>query len=185
MAAGAVREPDHWTFEAMQKLLEPGARYEVVDGSITMTPTPGVPHEAISAFLRWELESLVRPARTVIGPITVDMDPTFREPDLVVVDRQVLLTQSTRLAVTDVRLAIEIVSSASRTTDRITKPAEYAAAGIPAYWRVEIEDGVAITAYALRDGDTVYTELGTWSQGQKLSVTEPFDVEIAIDDLVP
>jgi len=89
------------------------------------------------------------------------------------------------LQVADVELAIEIVSPGSLTTDRITKPAQYAAAGIPAFWRVETAQQVSVTAYALQPGHTVYTELGTWTEGQVMRLAEPFELKLAIDDLVP
>jgi hypothetical protein len=72
-----------------------------------------------------------------------------------------------------------------RTSDRITKPVQYAAAGIPAYWRVEIEGTISLTAYALGAGDTLYTELGTWSEGQTAVVTQPFSFELPINHPKP
>ncbi len=44
-------------------------------------------------------------------------------------------------------------SPTSRTHDRITKPAQYAAGGVPAYWRVETVPEVSLTAYVLTPGE--------------------------------
>ena len=78
------------------------------------------------------------------------------------------------------RLAVEIVSPGSVTTDRVTKPAQYAAAGIRHFWRVETRP-VSLTAYAL-DGST-YRELGTWGAGETAHLAEPSPAEIPIDRL--
>ncbi len=50
----------------------------------------------------------------------------------------------------DVVLAIEVVSPSTKTTDRFAKPGEYAAAGIPCYWRIE-RDPLHVFAYQLRE----------------------------------
>ncbi|WP_159425023.1 Uma2 family endonuclease [Streptomyces sp. TLI_053] len=39
----------------------------------------------------------------------------------------------------DIAVAIEIASPSTRVADKKTKPSLYAAAGIPHYWRIELE----------------------------------------------
>jgi len=51
----------------------------------------------------------------------------------------VIAANSPLLSPAEVLLAVEVVSPGSVTTDRITKPAQYAAAGIANFWRVETE----------------------------------------------
>ena len=46
-------------------------------------------------------------------------------------------------------LVVEVVSPSSRKTDRFFKPIEYAAAGVPAYWRVETEPELVIVVPSL------------------------------------
>ena len=171
-----------WTFDDLERLPDESLwRYEIVDGALVMSPGPDRHHETVSALLRRALDDRLTPDLAVLGPIAVDLDPSYRLPDLVVVD---LVGENTKkLAVADLYLAVEVVSPSSRTTDRVTKPAQYAAYGIGAYWRVETDPEVSITAYVLRAGDDVYTELGTWAEGETMRLAEPFDVEIAIDDL--
>lgn len=52
------------------------------------------------------------------------------------------------------RLVVEVVSPSSADADRVEKPRDYAAAGIPGYWRVEeSEDGTAaVHQHALAEG---------------------------------
>jgi hypothetical protein len=70
-------------------------------------------------------------------------------------------------------------NSSQVTTDWITKPAQYAAAGIPAYWRVETPPQVSLTAYTLPTGGSVYAEVGTGTAGQAAHLEAPFRVEVA------
>lgn len=176
-----------WTFEDLQALPESAWRYEIVDGSLVMSPSPGFRHEVVSALLLTRLNTILAPSRFVLGPMSVNMHPSYRIPDLVVVDRATIDGDDVPLLqVSDVDLVIEIVSPGSLTTDRVTKPAQYAAVGLPAFWRVETAGGVSVTAYVLRrPGDTVYAELGTWGEGDTLRVTEPFDLELRIADITP
>lgn len=174
-----------WTFEDLQSLPESLWRYEIVDGALVMSTSPGMRHEVVGALLRARLNELVGPDHFTLGPISVNMHPSYRIPDLVVFDSAMRGQDVPLLQVTDVELVIEIVSPGSLTTDRITKPAQYASAGIQAFWRVETADQVSITAYVLRPGDSVYTELGTWQEGETMRVSEPFEIELVITDLVP
>jgi len=173
-----------WTFDDLQSLPdESGWRFEIVDGALVVSPGPALRHEVVGELLRRCLHAALPPHVITVGPMAVDLAPTYRLPDLVVVDLDLGEHDTTKLAAFDVHLAIEIVSPSSRTTDRITKPAEYASHGVRTYWRVETEPGVSITAYVLLEGDDVYTELGTWGEGETMSLHEPFDLEVTIDDL--
>jgi Uma2 family endonuclease len=172
-----------WTFDDLGELPGEGWRYEIADGVLQVSAAPGGRHEFVSALLRHQLQSALMPASIVLGPVNLDLGPDHREPDLVVVDRD--CPTYVRFPPEVVHLAIEVVSPSSRSIDRLVKPAEYAAAGIPAYWRVETDDVVAVTAYALRDGDAAYTEVGTWHEGETLEVAQPFALRVAVDELVP
>jgi len=84
----------------------------------------------------------------------------------------------------DVLLAVEIVSPGSTGRDRIFKPGLFAKAGIPAYWRVEL-DGPGtplVVVYAL-DGE-VYREVRTVRSGEAVSVDLPFLVHLRPADLI-
>ncbi len=181
-----VHEPfAPWTFADLEAIPESPWRFEILDGSLMMTPGPGRRHEVISDNLRAALRASLGASWRVIGPQNLDLDPSYLIPDLVVISAQTAKHDAVLTAPRDVALVIEIVSPGSRTTDRITKPAKYADAGIPAYWRVETEGVISLTVYTLEESASVYTELGTWSEGQTALIMEPFRVELAIDQLKP
>lgn len=79
-------------------------------------------------------------------------------------------------------LVVEIVSPTSKTIDRVAKPAKYAAAGIPNYWLMEIEDSrFEINVFELV-GDT-YRLAERMLPGVPATLVEPFPFEIDTDRL--
>jgi Putative restriction endonuclease len=61
------------------------------------------------------------------------------------------------------------------------KPALYARHGVPHLWRIELEP-IRVRMYRLGSGDT-YREAG--SSDERLTVDEPFPVDLALTDLLP
>jgi Uma2 family endonuclease len=82
-------------------------------------------------------------------------------------------------------LAVEVVSPSSVSMDRLLKPARYAEAGIPSYWRVEGANGdaLSIAVYDL-DGNH-YRETAVIHAGEQVEVDRPFRVTLAPAQLVP
>jgi Uma2 family endonuclease len=85
----------------------------------------------------------------------------YREPDLVVVRKEALGVLLARPR--DVLLAVEVMSPSSVTDDRLTKPAQYARAGIPHYWRLERHDEPVLLAYELAGEVEGYRETGRFT----------------------
>jgi Uma2 family endonuclease len=114
------------------------------------------------------------------GPNDVSTPAGIRKPDVFVVPKDVARTAISRKVRTyyssDLLLVAEVVSprSGSERTDRVQKVGEYAAAGIPEYWIVELDPDPKITILILdRGGYVKETEVRA---GQALSVSEPFEV---------
>lgn len=183
--------PREWTYDELVEYVESLPHdvnphcYEIVDGALVVTPSPDVVHEAASALLRFVLQSAYGPEYLVGGPIDIDLNPSYRTPDLVVIPMSLVGRRTRPIPPGDVLLVVEVVSPGSVTTDRITKPAQYAAAGIPAYWRLETDPDISLTAYRLPEGGTVYAEVGTWTRGQTAHLTEPLPVDVVLDQLLP
>ncbi|HET8581649.1 MAG TPA: Uma2 family endonuclease [Jatrophihabitans sp.] len=187
MAALAVEKHQVWTFEDLQALPEDAdwRRYEIVDGALVVSPGVFTQHEFASARLRRLLDRAGLPAFETIGPMAVDLHPSYRIPDLIVVRAELARIKLKLLPPAEVLLVVEVVSPGSRTTDRITKPAEYAAAGIPVYLRVETEPDVTLTVYELDAGASIYTERGTYGPGETAHLDRPFAADIPVDAITP
>jgi hypothetical protein len=75
-----------------------------------------------------------------------------------------------------------VASPSTRRKDRVIKFDKYAEAGIPGYWRVEL-DPITVVAHALGDGG--YVEVGSFSEGQTVTVDEPISVRFDPGALLP
>jgi Uma2 family endonuclease len=104
--------------------------------------------------------------------------PTARIPDVVVARTSAYEANPPRFAASDILLAVEILSDGTRRVDRILEFAEYADAGIPRYWVVDLEAAPELTAYVLVDG--VYELAGRHTGEATLDVDgHPVSLDLA------
>lgn len=108
-------------------------------------------------------------------------DPVIlRVPDLVVVPAD---GAQQRVPAADVRLAVEVVSLDTRDVDLVLEAFEYADAGIPHYWMVDLDPPApSITVFGLGAPGDGYRESQT-ATGE-LQVAKPFPLRVDIDALV-
>jgi Uma2 family endonuclease len=177
---GIVVPPGGWTVDDLRRWPESHIRVELTDGALTVSPSPSSVHQAVSGRLYAVLDDVAPPDLAVTQAVEVRFTRQLtRIPDLLVVQSD----QPTRhwFAPAEVLLAVEIESPGSHAEDRLMKPAIYARHGIPHYWRIEL-DPVAVRIHRLGSGDT-YLESG--SSAERLTVDEPFPVDVALTDLLP
>lgn len=170
-----------WTVDDLYGFPESHARIELVDGALVVTPSPSAGHQIVLSRLSPMLQTQFGDEFAVLENLGVDMGTSLRIPDLVVVRVEDLDPRRDRLDPSTVVLAVEVVSPSSASQDRLVKPAQYAAVGIPAFWRIETTPKIALSAYGLR-GD-VYAELGTWSGSEIAMPREPFAVSVDLGRL--
>lgn len=159
---------DGWTVD---DLPDEGTRlYELVDGALLVSPPPRLEHDDAASALDHLLTPLL-PAGLRVGlhrGMYFDRR-NYRHPDVAVFSRTAARAKG-RIEASDVVLAVEVVSPSSVSTDRIAKPAQYAAAGIAHYWRLEL-DPLLLVVHEL--ADRTYRE------------TARFDDVVAVQQPVP
>jgi len=137
-----------------------------------------------------QLRAQVPTGFRVIADIDVNLElappdkPGFvRRPDAVVVS-QAEIDRVDRegglLRASEVLLAVEILSPSSKRTDYRVKRDEYADAGIPFYWIIDVDKPVSLAAMHLA-GEFGYQEAPAETVVYK--ATEPFQVTIEVDQL--
>ncbi|MEV0418771.1 Uma2 family endonuclease [Streptosporangium canum] len=174
---------DEW-FELNSR--DDGSRYELIDGSLIVSPAPPFRHQRLGDRLQNLLESL-SPEEMV--PVTatgllLDRKPGVI-PDLMVVDKAPFEEGADIAQPEWVRLVVEIVSKSATATDRRIKHAKYAEAGIPHFWRIEMrpfrgqgnDELPVIFTYAL-DENGEYQLTHRVSAGTTADFTEPFKVTL-------
>jgi Uma2 family endonuclease len=174
--------PDGMSAEDYEALPEEICRrIEIVDGAIIVNAAPRRLHQDICRRLANALETASGPALAVSTDVDLrlrDLPLLNRRPDAVLYDAS--LPDDAVLRPQHCVLVVEVMSPGSVTTDQTDKPAEYATAGIPHYWRVEHDpdDGVlSVFCYRLDPTTGGYASAGIHTG--KLTATEP--VGIAID----
>ncbi|HXZ62837.1 MAG TPA: Uma2 family endonuclease [Acidimicrobiales bacterium] len=181
--AGAHVGP--WTVEDLLELPDSDKRYELLEGSLLVNPPSTPRHQRASSKLARILEDVGPEDLMIVEAVGVRLpEESMFIPDVLVVERQAALDNSSGiLEPAVVRLVVEVVSPGSRTKDRLVKPALYARAGIPCFWRVEVDEGPSVAAHVLAGG--TYREVASARPGALLTVDEPFAVSFDPVQLQP
>jgi Uma2 family endonuclease len=162
---------------------------ELVEGRLLLSPGPTPDHNLASAELYYQLRPQLPDPLAVLQSVDVDLElapadqPGFaRRPDLVVVLRAAkarVRAEGGLLRASEVVVVVEIVTPDSRRTDTVAKRAEYADAGIPHYWMVDLAKPVSLVAGRLADRSGYQDSSAT---GGFTSV-DPFPVLLHLDRL--
>src|SRR5690349_4410780 len=135
----ATVHPEPWTIDALYALPEDGMRYELLDGTLLVTPPPSVPRQLAARRLVAALADAAPADVEVLEAVGVAVPVSLLVPDVVVAHAAAVHTATRELTAQDVIAVIEIVSPSSRTNDRRWKPEAYAEAGIGVFVRVELD----------------------------------------------
>ena len=161
-------------------------RIEIVDGAIIVNAAPRRLHQDICRRLANVLEAACRPAFAVSTDVDLrlrDIPLLNRRPDAVIYDAS--LPDDVVLRPQHCALVVEIMSPGSVTTDQTDKPAEYAAARIPRYWRIEHDPAeriLSVFCYRLDPTTGTYASAGVHTG--KMIVTDPVSVTIDLTTLL-
>lgn len=180
----ALEHSGPWTVDDLERLPDDGNRYELIDGSLLVSPAPAPRHQLVARRVG-DLLAAVAPSGLEIIEATGSRLSARLEfvPDVLVVHGHAAWSGRSHLLPADVLLAVEIVSPSSVTMDRVTKPALYAAAGIPHYWRIEIDlDQPLVVAHRLTDG--VYAVQAEAAGDEPLDLSDPFPIIVVPSDLL-
>jgi len=164
---------------------------ELAEGLLVLSPSGVWRHNRAGNELWRTVEAQLPADLTSTTDIDVDLQlapvdapGTVRRPDVVVVRREAVERidrEGGILRASDVVLAVEVLSSGSRRLDRVLKRSEYADAGIPHYWIVDLDEPVSLIACHLA-GEFGYVDGGAVTGAFR--TTEPFAVEIDLHGLV-
>ncbi len=167
-------------------------RYELQEGALVMSPSSVPRHQHFIGGLYIRVCGQTPQHLMTLMDVDVDLQlapavrpGTVRRPDIVVVTRAAydrVGRDGGVLRASEALLAVEVISPGSRRTDTVLKHSEYADAGIPYYWVVDIDERrVALTACH---------QAGEFGHHDEPEVTgvfrtdQPFPVELDLDGLV-
>ncbi|MGH3776815.1 MAG: Uma2 family endonuclease [Pseudonocardiaceae bacterium] len=183
----AASWPDHLlTLAEWDALPQDTSRcYELVEGVLLVVPRPAPLHQRAMWKLCSQIENQLPAELTVLPDVEVLVKagepPTVRAPDIVITREVRAAANPSRLEAADVLVAVEIISPGTGTTDRVTKVYEYADAGIPHYWLVDLDKPVTLTAYTLVDGN--YEHVAGDVSGT-VTIPSPVGITLILDALI-
>ena len=171
-----------YTVEDVLALPGDAPRVELRDGVMIVVPSPTIGHQEIGALLwMWLRNHAPGDYRPSLATGLVIGVRTTLEPDVLLL-RSETLELSRHFSTSDqVVVAVEVVSSGTKRRDRIEKPADYADAGIPFFWRIE-QNPVHVYAYELTTNGS-YTLVA--DSDTELILERPFGIRLPIGDITP
>ncbi len=144
------------TIDDLEAMPEDGNRYEIIEGELFVSRSPGLPHQIVSGNLHYQL--MLYLDRNPIGRIVATPGLVFDRfsgvvPDLVCYSHQrgAEIIANDRLNAAP-EIVIEILSPGRQniSRDRVSKRQLYAKFGVKEYWIVDSRNQ-AIEMYCLED----------------------------------
>jgi Uma2 family endonuclease len=162
------------TVADLESMPDDGHRYELIDGTLVVTPAPSIRHQTVSGEFFVLLHSacpsglrvLAAPTDVVLG------DDTGVQPDLLVARREDFTDQNLPTAPL---LAVEILSPNTRLVDLNLKRAAYERAGVASYWVVDPEEP-RLRVFELRQG--AYVEVADVAGDESWTAEAPYAVTV-------
>lgn len=181
------RDPgeDGFTVADLHALPEEGPRYELIDGSIIVSPSATGNHNVIARWIANLLEEANPGDDYMVSTdqsVNID-DHNELRPDFVVMRTE--CQEESPFPIGDTLLVGEVVSPSSVLRDTETKRALYARAGVPSYWIIVAKKGdptISLAELVLDEGATDY-RYATHYTTEVFRTERPWPVEIDLPAL--
>lgn len=166
--------------------VEPGFT-ELVEGRLVFSPSPGAWHNRATYALAFQLHEQLPDGFSVIPRVDIDLGlapdgaPGFsRCPDLLVTTSAAIARnpEDEALRAEDLVLVVEVATPDSKRTDYVTKHQEYADAGIPCYWILDLDDPVSLVV-CHQPGEHGYRDAPAVTGKFRTAEPFPFEADLA------
>jgi Uma2 family endonuclease len=158
-----------------------GSKVEIIEGIVTVSPTPANQHNLIAVMVQRRLYSVIPEDWEIFQTLSIAVPSRLGMfiPDLVVVPTAEVDGPGNYIPAAAAELVVEVTSKSNAQHDRISKPAAYAAAGVPLYLLIDrwAPGGPTVTLYGEPQGD-VYRVLHAGKFGEQIALPEPFDLKL-------
>ena len=170
-----------FTVDDLEAMPDDGNRYELIDGTLLVSPAPGRRHQTVVGKLFVVLDAACpSDLQTLIAPFAVRPSLTTElQPD-VLVGRDEDFTE--KLLPVAPLLAVEVISPSSVLSDLNYKKAAYQRFGVQNYWVIDpVEPN--LTAFELDDMG-IYCKVAQVSGAEAYEAQQPFPVRIVPAELL-
>lgn len=161
-------DAEGYTTADLHALPDDGKRWELIDGSLILSPAATYDHNIVARWIAQILEDSCPTDDLIVG---TDQSATIDEhneprPDVIVAPVDYL--QQTPAPISGTRLVVEVVSPTSVLRDTEQKRVLYARAGVPAYWIVVAnahDPAVRLAELVLDESGAQYTFATPYTDG--------------------
>ena len=169
-----------FTRRDLERMPDDGHRYELIDGTLVVTPAPSIRHQRVVARVYTLLAARCPEGLEVLfAPLDVALaEDTVMQPDLLVARTTDFTDRDLPVAPL---LAVEVLSPSTRRLDLTLKRARLEAAGCASYWAVD-PDEPSVTVWRLREGR--YDEVAHADGADRVELDAPYPVTVCPADLV-
>ncbi|MER5711223.1 Uma2 family endonuclease [Streptomyces sp. NPDC002122] len=158
-----------------------GCKVEIIEGIITVAPTPSAGHNNIAYRILRRLAAEIPEEWGVYQTQSLAIPTRLSAfvPDLLVAPLDEVEGPSHLVPAAVAELVAGVTSPSNASTDRITKAAAYAEAGVPLYLLIDrhAPGGPTVTLYGEPKGD-VYRVLRAVPFGEAIHLPAPFDLTL-------
>ncbi|MFF9752351.1 Uma2 family endonuclease [Streptomyces sp. NPDC014344] len=158
-----------------------GSKVEIIEGIVTVSPAPAYRHNLIAESIQRRLYSVIPLDWGIFQTLAIAVPSRLGMliPDLVVAPGRDHTESDTHVPAALAELVVEVTPKSNARHDRVSKPAAYAAAGIPLCLLVDAwaSDGPTVTLHGEPKGD-VHRPLTTVKFGEPITLPAPFDLVI-------
>lgn len=164
--------------------IDDGNRYEIIEGELVLTPSPGFIHQYIAAKIETALRVFVERnnlGTVLIAPFDVVLsERVVLQPDVLFVSRERyhLITATCLKGGPD--LVVEVISPGSGRRDRVNKSRLYRKYGVKEYWLVDPE---AKTVEVLAADDRGWYQAGAYDEEDTLTSPLLPGLEVKLKDI--
>lgn len=164
-----------FTVADLDRMPDDGRRYELLDGTLVVSPRPSTIHQLAAFRLAVLLSNSCPEGLCVLPEPAVELsDFTEFDPDVVVVSQHEV--GGLKLTTPPV-LIVEVRSPSTALIDLNRKKAAYERFGVPSYWVVVPDlDKPELIGFELRDGR--YQEAAHVAGDERFAASAPFSVEV-------
>jgi len=171
-----------WTRSDLETLPDDGNRYEVLDGSLFVTPQAAFFHQYIATRLTLALATYCdrHGLGAAVGPGAVVFDENELQPDVIVVPRLPAHRKEKWESLPRPRLVAEVLSDSTERRDHNVKREAYLRLGIPEYWIVDPDERRVLVWTPGSTEPTVVTDQLRWQPRADLPA-----LEIPLESIIP
>jgi hypothetical protein len=169
--------PGHWTDTHLGPVAD-DHRWEIVDGSLHLTPPCDEVHTALVDAIVGLLGSAAPPSWRPLSPAALRAGESYLRPDVAVL-RPGAPPDAEWVEPDDVALVVEVETPHSRRFDRHLKPGLYADAGVESYWRIERTSHGPVAHLYTRAGAGHYDLHRAVAPGRVVTAELPYAVQVA------